>query len=158
VALHGLSCSSSWEVAGLLTTVTEGHDRISMHGVRRSLLERQARALGLALEVVWLKQNVTLEEYEQRMRESLTRHLRGGIESVSFGDLFLDDVRRYRQERLAQLGMTAVFPLWGRNTTQLAEAFIRLGFKAVITCVDAAALRSILSALILSDVSFMTAS
>lgn len=140
LALHGLLCSGNWEVVGLLTTVTEGYDRISMHGVRRDLLERQAEMLGLPLEIVCLKQDGNLEDYEQRMKESLACGLRRGVESVSFGDLFLDDVRRYRQEKLAGLGMTAVFPLWGQNTTELADTFIRLGFKAIITCIDATAL------------------
>jgi uncharacterized protein (TIGR00290 family) len=136
LALHELRRGQTCEVAALLTTVTTGYDRISMHGVRRRLLERQAQVMELPLEIVPLGQHAALEEYEQQMKETLLRCRQQGIESVAFGDILLDEVRRYRQENLAKAGMTAIFPLWGTDTTELANGFIRSGFKAVVACVD----------------------
>jgi uncharacterized protein (TIGR00290 family) len=123
-------------VAGLLTTVTEGYDRIAMHGVRRSLLEQQATALGLPLHIVWLPQQCSNDEYDRRMQTALEGFQRDDINFVAFGDLFLEDIRRYRIERLSRIGMTALFPVWGRDTRALAREFCRRGFRAVLTCVD----------------------
>lgn len=125
-----------YEVRALLTTVTEGYDRVSMHGVRRALLERQARALGYPLEIVTISPQGSNEEYETRMRAVLQKHLAEGVSSVVFGDIFLEDVRRYREDRLLTVGLKGVFPLWGRTSTELAQRFIDLGFRAVICCVD----------------------
>lgn len=124
------------EVSSLLTTVTESYDRISMHGVRRSLLEAQAAALGLPLTKVWIPKECPNEIYEARMREALLGFHRQGIRRVAFGDIFLEDLRKYREENLARLGMEAVFPLWKKDTQELARRFIADGFRAVITCVD----------------------
>ncbi len=125
-----------YEVAALLTTVTEGYDRISMHGVRRDLLERQAAALGHPLEPVMIPQACTNLDYERRMRDVLTKYVNLGVRSCVFGDIYLEDVRKYREEKLLTVGMKGVFPLWGQPPADLARRFIGLGFKAVLCCVD----------------------
>jgi uncharacterized protein (TIGR00290 family) len=136
LALHRLQQSSAWEVEALLTTVTEDYDRVSMHGVSRVLLEAQAESLGLALLQVNIPADCSNEVYDERMRLALAECRARGIEDVAFGDVFLQDVRRYREERLAQVAMKAVFPLWGLDSGRLARDFVRLGFKAITTCVD----------------------
>ena len=140
LALREILANGEFEIAALLTTVTADYDRISMHGVRRTLLERQADSLGFPLEIVSISRNSSNEEYEANMRRVLTRHLADGVSSVVVGDVFLEDVRRYRENNLAKIGMRAVFPLWGRDTLKLAHTFIDLGFEAIITCVDSKAL------------------
>jgi uncharacterized protein (TIGR00290 family) len=136
LALHELQRSKEYEILALLTTVTEEYDRISMHGVRRVLLERQAESLGLPLENVPISKNTSDEEYDRKMREVLQKYLATGVSCVAFGDVFLQDVRNYREENLSKIGMKGVFPLWQSDTTKLAHTFINLGFEAVITCVD----------------------
>jgi uncharacterized protein (TIGR00290 family) len=136
LALQELGNDSQYHIAALLTTVTEGYDRISMHGVRRVLLERQAATLGLPLEIVWIPKNASNEVYEARMGQALEKYKRAGVNSVAFGDIFLEDLRQYRLEKLAQLDLQGLFPLWKRDTRQLAGAFIQAGFKAITTCVD----------------------
>jgi len=136
LALRWLQQSSAWEVGALLTTVTEDYGRVSMHGVSRVLLEAQAGSLGLALIQVNIPADCSNEVYDERMLLALTECQAQGIEHVAFGDLFLQDVRRYREERLSQVAMQGVFPLWGLDTARLARDFVRLGFKAITTCVD----------------------
>ncbi len=136
LALHELLCSGRYSVAGILTTVTEDFDRISMHGVRSTLLDKQAEALNLILEKVVISRNATNEEYEERMSEILTRLKDKGINTVAFGDIFLEDLRAYRESNLARIQMKAVFPLWKKDTASLARSFIDLGFKAIVSCVD----------------------
>jgi uncharacterized protein (TIGR00290 family) len=136
MALHALKASGVYEVLALLTTVTEEYDRVSMHGVRTTLLERQAESLGLPVEKMYIGADASNEEYEARMRDKLVYYQAGGVSSVAFGDLFLGDVRRYREENLSKVGMKGLFPLWGTDTSELAHSFIDLGFKAVVTCVD----------------------
>jgi len=140
MALHELKASGAYEVLALLTTVTEQYDRVSMHGVRTSLLERQAESLGLPVEKVYLGADASNEEYEARMRDKLVYYQARGVASVAFGDLFLADVRQYREENLFRVGMKGLFPLWGRDTSEVARSFIGLGFKAVVTCVDSSQL------------------
>ena len=123
-------------VVGLLCSLSREHDRISMHGVRRELLEAQARAAGLPLATVELPTPCDNAEYERAMERALAPFLADGVRRVAFGDLFLEDVRRYREERLARVGMTGVFPLWGRDTRELAHEFFELGFVAHLACVD----------------------
>lgn len=129
-----------FRVSSLLTTVTRDFDRVSMHGVRRELLERQAEALGLPCEKVWISKGADNREYDAAMRLVLERHKAAGVEHVIFGDLFLQDIRRYREERMSEVGMHCVFPLWGRETSTLARSFIGSGFKAIVCCVDPGAL------------------
>lgn len=124
------------EVSALLTTVTGGYERVSMHGVRRSLLRRQARAAGLPLVEIEIPQRCTDAVYEQRMARALAAPPLAGVPAVAFGDLFLEDVRAYREERLARVGKRALFPLWGRDTHVLAREFLDAGFAAVVCCLD----------------------
>lgn len=140
LTLHELQKGKKYEISALLTTVTAEYDRISMHGVRRVLLERQAKSLGLTLEKVFISKNSSDEEYDCRMREVLERYLAAGVSSVAFGDVFLEDVRKYREDNLSQIGMKGVFPLWKLDTTELAHRFIDLGFQAVVTCIDSTVL------------------
>jgi uncharacterized protein (TIGR00290 family) len=136
LALHEVRKAGDYKIRALLTTITEAYDRSSMHGIRRPLMEQQAESLGLSLEEVLLSPVSSNEEYDARMREILERYKAEGVSAVVFGDIFLEDVRKYREERLASVGMKGIFPLWGRDTTELARTFTQLGFKAVITCVD----------------------
>jgi uncharacterized protein (TIGR00290 family) len=140
LALYEMTRQDRTQVVALLTTVTEGYDRISMHGVRRELLAEQAKALGYPLEEVRLPQRCTNELYEQRMGQALEKYHQSGIARAAFGDLFLEDVRAYREERLSRIGMRGIFPLWGRNTSEVARQFVGLGFRAVVICVDTQAL------------------
>jgi uncharacterized protein (TIGR00290 family) len=136
LALYELQHRADTEIAALWTTVTEEYNRISMHGVRRNLLKEQARALGYPLEEVLIPPNCTNEIYEQRMRSSLEKYLQQGVSGAAFGDLFLQEIRSYREEKLAGIGMQSIFPVWGKNTRHTAQEFIRLGFHAIIVCVD----------------------
>lgn len=140
LALHMLRRDNGSDVIALLTTITLDYDRVSMHGVRRTLVEEQARQLGLPLDVVSIGKDASNLDYEAQMKDRLLRHQEQGVSSVAFGDIFLEDVRRYREENLARVGMVALFPLWKQKTTVLARQFIGSGFKAVVTCVDSQAL------------------
>lgn len=136
LAVHELRQRDGIEIATLLTTTTEGHNRISMHGIRRELLLEQADVLGYPLEEIAIPQNCTNDVYEQQMRQALEKHYHNGIRIAVFGDLFLQDIRDYREERMARIGMHCLFPLWGKPTAQLADQFIDLGFRAIVACVD----------------------
>jgi uncharacterized protein (TIGR00290 family) len=136
LALYEITRQANTDIAALLTTITEGYNRISMHGVRRELLVAQAEALGYPLEEVHIPPQCTNEVYEQCMQQALEKYQQAGVTHTVFGDLFLAEVRAYREERLARIGMQGLFPLWGRNTGELARQFVRLGFRAVIVCVD----------------------
>jgi uncharacterized protein (TIGR00290 family) len=140
-AYHLLSCQN-YEIAALLTTVTEGFDRISMHGVRRNLLVQQAESLGIALHEIMIPKDCSNEIYEARMRTALHHFKEQGIDKIAFGDLFLEDVRRDRNERLAQVGMGGLYPIWLRDTAEPVRTFIGLGFKAILACVDTQAIDS----------------
>ena len=139
LALREIVHDGRYRVAALLTTVTREYDRISMHGVRRTLLERQAASLGLPLEQVVISPGATNDEYEGKMASTLEalRDRMPGLDTVVFGDLFLADIRAYRERMLARTGMRALFPLWLRDTRALAHEFVRLGYRAVLVCVDA---------------------
>jgi uncharacterized protein (TIGR00290 family) len=128
------------DIVALLTTVTEEYDRISMHGVRCSLLDAQVQSLNYPIEKVFIPPQCSNAIYEERMRAVLDRHVQEGVRAVVSGDLFLEDIRRYREERLAQAGMHGVFPLWGIDTKELARRFLDLGFRAILCCVDGQAL------------------
>ena len=140
MALHALRAAGDCRIAALLTTITEEYDRISMHGVRRVLLERQAESLGLPLHPVPIPPQCVNTIYEERMKEALEQHRARGVRRVAFGDIFLEDLRVYREKNLAQIGMQAVFPIWKRNTRELAREFVRQGFRAIAVCVDPRAL------------------
>ncbi len=156
MALFELQRFGRYDVTALVTTVTEGYDRVSMHGVRRALLQRQAEAIGLPLEEVWISRDATNEEYEAKMGQAFRAHRRTGVVTVAFGDLFLEEIKRYRERLLGAVGMHGLFPLWGRDTAALARTFIALGFKAIVVCVDPRVLdRSVVGRLI--DEAFLQA-
>jgi uncharacterized protein (TIGR00290 family) len=136
MALYEIQRAKKYEISGLLTTVTEDYDRISMHGVRSVLLQQQAQSLGFPLEKLFIPRETSNEEYESKLEIALTRFQQDGISLVVFGDIFLEGIRKYREEKLAKIGMTGLFPLWEKRSADLAHAFIDLGFKAVVTCVD----------------------
>jgi len=142
LALHALRSSPDFEPAGLLTTINEDYDRISVHGVRRELLERQAESIGLSLRKVLIPKDCPNEIYEARLAAALREAKALGLHHVAFGDLFLEDIRAYREKQMAALGLTPVFPVWGLDTAQLARDFIALGFQALLVCVDTEALDS----------------
>ncbi len=135
-ALHVLRQSDRWEIAGLVTTVNAEFGRVAMHAVREELLERQAEAAELPLWKVPIPYPCPNEVYEAAMRDLLQRAREAGVTHFAFGDLFLQDVREYRQKQLAGTGITPVFPLWGRDTHALAREMIAGGLQAVLTCVD----------------------
>jgi uncharacterized protein (TIGR00290 family) len=140
LALYEIIRTREYDVAALLTTVTEGYDRVSMHSVRRTLLEQQVNSLGFPFEEVRIPEEASSEAYGSKMRQVLEKYLEQGVQSVAFGDVFLEDVRVYREKNLARVGMKAVFPLWGRDSRDLVVDFMDAGFKAVVTCVDTAVL------------------
>jgi uncharacterized protein (TIGR00290 family) len=124
------------EPEALLTTVTEPYGRVSMHGVRRDLLADQAASLGIPLVEIAIPAACVNDVYEARMRQAFASAPLDAIDAVAFGDLFLADVRRYREERLTAAGKRGLFPLWGRRTDRLARRFVALGFEARVVCLD----------------------
>jgi uncharacterized protein (TIGR00290 family) len=151
LALYEIINSRQYNILTLLTTVTEDYDRISMHGVRRVLLEQQAMSLNLPLEIVYIPKDCTNEEYQNRMVQILEKYQRQGTSSVVFGDIFLEDVRKYREENLAKMDMKGIFPLWKKDSHRLTRKFIDSGFKAIVTCVDAKVLDGSFAGRIIDD-------
>jgi uncharacterized protein (TIGR00290 family) len=138
LALARLRAEPRWRVAALLTSVTAGYDRISMHGVRRRVLDAQVAALGLPLRVMTMPPAGDNAAYEAAFAAALAeaRVATPGLDRVAYGDLFLEDVRAYRERQLAALGWAPLFPIWGEDTARLARSFVAQGFRAVLTCVD----------------------
>ncbi len=136
LGLHEVLADKHYQVVALLTTVTEDYDRISMHGVRRILLERQAESLGIPLEIMLISSQAGNQEYETRMAALLKKYKGLGVNLVAFGDIFLEDLRKYREKNLDGLDMKGIFPLWKRDTGELMRTFIATGFKAMTVCVD----------------------
>lgn len=139
-ALHELQKDGQHEVVALLTSVSEEYRRISHHGVREELLERQAESIGIPLEKVYLPsgktQPCTNEVYEKIMGDVMARFCAQGVRTVGFGDLFLEDLRAWREANLARAEMRGVFPIWKRDTTEMARMVISSGFKAYLSCVE----------------------
>jgi uncharacterized protein (TIGR00290 family) len=135
-ALHEVRRAGEFEVVGALTTVTETFGRVSIHGVRQEILRAQLDAAGLPPTIVPIPYPCPNEIYEARMSEAVGRAVQHGITHIIFGDLFLEDIRAYREQKLAGTGITPLFPLWGRPTPQLAQAMIAGGFEAYIATVD----------------------
>jgi uncharacterized protein (TIGR00290 family) len=135
-ALHALRRQDEYEIAGLLTTINETASRVAMHAVRETLLERQAAAAGLPLIKVAIPYPCPNEAYEAAMADAMARAKREKVAAVAFGDLFLEDVRRYRVEKLAPTGIAPVFPIWGQETSALAREMVAAGLRAHVTCVD----------------------
>jgi uncharacterized protein (TIGR00290 family) len=149
MALHTLLQQKHFRVVALLTTVTEGRvpgfvlanpgstdDRIAMHGVRRELLQRQAKSIGLPLHEVRIPPQCVNSIYEARMEEALRLFYNQGVRKVAFGDIFLEDLRTYREKNLERIGMTALFPIWKRDTRELIRFFHQQRFRAVAACID----------------------
>jgi len=140
MALYELCRTGEYDIVALLTSVSEEYRRISHHGVRETLLEQQADAIGIPLDKVYLPSTgshpCTNETYEQIMRDVMARYNARGIEMVAFGDLFLEDLRAYRERNLAQANMRGLFPLWKRDTARLAREILALGFKSYLSCVE----------------------
>ena len=140
LALDELLKSDRHEIVALLTTVADPYRRISNHGVRERLLEMQAEAIGLPPDKLYLPSGpsdaCTFEQYEKLMGDKMAEYRDVGVMLVAHGDVFLQDLREYREKNLARLGMKALFPIWDRDSTELIHTFIRLGFKAYVTCVD----------------------
>ena len=135
-SLHALKQRGEVEVVGLLTTINAVHDRVAMHAVRRALLEAQARAASLPLWPVPIPSPCSNEQYERAMGTVIAAAVAAGVRAVAFGDLFLEDVRRYRERQMAGSGLEPLFPLWGRPTGALAREMLAGGLRARITCVD----------------------
>jgi uncharacterized protein (TIGR00290 family) len=135
-SLHVARTEGIFDVVGLLTTVTSTFARVSMHGVRESILEEQARQARLPLTKISIPSPCTNEQYEAAMRGAMEQAQADGITHVLFGDLYLEDIRAYREQNLARVGMSAAFPLWGRDTRALASEMIDSGLEAILTCVD----------------------
>ena len=146
LALHALlQQPDEWEVVALLTSVSDEYARVSHHGVREELLERQAESIGLPLDKLRLPFKggpCTNADYEALVGEKLAGYAARGVVHVGHGDIFLADLRAYREKNLAKLGMTGVFPIWQRDTRELVESFVALGFRAVLCCVEGAKLDS----------------
>ena len=138
LALAALRADPAVEVVALLTTVTGDYDRISMHGVRRGILEAQVAELGLPLVEATIPPAASNAIYEAAFSSALDvlRQIHSGLRHIAFGDLFLADVRAYREQLMARLGWEPVFPLWGKDTARLARSFVAAGYRAILTCVD----------------------
>ncbi len=136
MALYRVMAEKKFEVTCLLTTISDRFHRVSMHGVREELLERQAKSVGISLEKVLIPYPCPNAVYEEKMRNVMSLWKGRGVTHAIFGDLFLEDIRKYREANLAKLDITPLFPVWGRDTASLAREMLQLGFRAILTCVD----------------------
>ena len=138
LALERLLADTNYRVAGLVTTVTAGYDRIAIHGVRRSILRRQVAGLGLPLIEAEIPPQASNEIYEAAFAKALehARQREPGLDTIAFGDLYLADVRAYRENLLQRLGWRGRYPIWGENTAKLARYFVGRGYRAILSCVD----------------------
>lgn len=141
-ALSELKKSGEYEVTGLFTTVNKDYERVAMHSTRESLLKKQAEALGLPLEIVYIPADCTNEIYEESMQALIQKAFASGVVAMGFGDLYLQDIRDYRERLLAESGIQAVFPLWQRPTDVLAQQMSEAGLEAILTCIDPSKLPS----------------
>ncbi|WP_455280382.1 Dph6-related ATP pyrophosphatase [[Eubacterium] cellulosolvens] len=140
LSLYEILKDGKFEISALLTVFTGDYDRVSMHGIRRIMLEKQVEHLGYFLEKIFIPKNASNNEYKSQMVSTLQQYKSNGISSIVFGDMFLEDVRKYREENLSKICMTALFPLWKKDTFQQAKKFINLGFKSIVTCIDSKSL------------------
>lgn len=136
LALYKLLQTKQYDVVCLLTSLSQKHQRVSMHGVRIELMQEQAQRIGIPLNTFEIPEAATMEAYEAVMKNTLTNLTQQGVSVSAFGDIFLEDLRKYREEKLATLNIKAIFPLWKIPTKDLVREFIQLGFKTVVTCVD----------------------
>lgn len=139
-ALHQIRTEGKFEVVGLLTTLNSENDRVAMHGVRKELLQKQMDALGLPAEMVMLPMPCDNETYRRLVGGSIEVLRERGVQNVVFGDLFLEDIRQYREEQMHGSGLGSIFPLWLRDTGKLSRDMVDSGLRAVVTCVDQRAL------------------
>lgn len=140
LALYKVLQEKKYEVKHLLTTLNEKHRRISMHGIREDLLEQQAKSIGIPLVKMYVKEGSN-SEYEKNMEAALLNFKEEGVDHVIFGDIFLEDLRKYREDNLAKVNMTAIFPLWKKDTKALINEFMALGFRTITCCVNDAYLK-----------------
>jgi uncharacterized protein (TIGR00290 family) len=140
LALYYLLQDKNYQVTHLLTAINKHHDRVSMHGLRRELMQKQADALGLSLSTIELPEQPDMVEYNALMKEAVAPLKEQGFTYAAFGDIFLEDLKVYREQQLASFNLEAVFPIWKRDTKDLIRDFISLGFKAVLICVNASKL------------------
>jgi uncharacterized protein (TIGR00290 family) len=136
LALYKILKEDQFEITSLLTSINQDFQRISMHGVPVSLLEKQAESLGFSLIKMEIPKEPSMEDYQKIMSETMTKIKSQGVTHSIFGDIFLEDLRKYREKQLQSIGMKAVFPLWKQNTTDLIYEFLDLGFKTIVTCVN----------------------
>ena len=136
MALYHLLKDDEYQVDQLLTSVNAAHDRVTMHGLRRSLMEKQINALGIPCNTIELPENPHMETYGKLMIEGVQKLKDQGYRTAGFGDIFLEDLREYREKQLRSLDINCVFPLWKRDTKELMEEFIALGFKAIVVCIN----------------------
>lgn len=141
-ALYRLRSENEYSIEKLLTTVNTQSNAVSMHGVKMELLQKQAEALGIPLQIISIPGEIPAEKYNRIMQKEISGLVSQGFSHSVFGDIFLEDVRKYRERQLEQTGLKAVFPLWGRNTTDLIREFIESGFKAITVSVNAKLLDS----------------
>lgn len=140
MALYYLLKDKKYAVCCLLTSMNSAHDRVSMHGLRRSLLEAQLKAIHLPSKTIELPEVTDMETYGNKMQEAVRALRSEGLHHAAFGDIFLEDLRTYREQQLSTESIQAIFPLWQRPTRVLFEEFIDLGFKAIVICIDNSAL------------------
>ena len=136
LALYELCKSKQYEIVSLLTVLTKDYNRVSMHGVRKDVLHAQIDALGFPLKEIYISKSASNDEYEKQMESALGEFKEKGVTGCVFADIFLEDLRRYREEKLSKVGMKGIFPLWKKDTIHLAHRFIDVGFTSMITCVD----------------------
>lgn len=140
LALHYLLNDKNYSIEHLVTSVNSFHNRVSMHGLRRELLEQQIMSLGIAHSTIELPEQPSMLEYETAMKEKVAQLKEQGFACAAFGDIFLEDLKKYREQQLALMEISAVFPLWQRNTKDLLNEFIGLGFKAILVCINSSLL------------------
>lgn len=136
LALHHILEQKQLRVQYFFTTISREHQRVSMHGVRKELITRQAQSIGIRSRKLYLPENLDMAVYDEHMKHEMLLMKERGITEAICGDIFLEDLRRYREEKLSTVGITAHFPLWKRNTTELLREFIGLGYKAIVVCVN----------------------
>jgi len=136
LSLYEIQETDKYEIVSLLTTVSEEYDRIFMHGVRKTLLDRQAESLGLPINKIFVSSSPSNDEYEAKMKETLLAYKEKGVKTVVFGDIFLEDLKEYRESKLSLVDMKGLYPIWKCDTKELVKKFINSGFKAIVTCVD----------------------
>jgi len=136
-ALYKILQEKEYEIVKLLTNVNQEYRRISMHGLREELLDKQVQAIGLPSEKLYFPAQVTMEMYNQKMKETLSSFKENKLDYAVFGDIFLEDLKKYRDQKLAEVGIKGVYPLWKRDTKELLKEFLDLGFKTITVCVNA---------------------